>query len=185
MLYLDLFLSFLKVGCFSFGGAYTAIPLIRDIVLSKGWIDDETLSYMIAVSESTPGPFMINMATYTGALRGGLLGAVIATFAVALPAFAIILLITGVLAHFTENKYVQAVLNGLKPCVVGIILSIGVVMIFENLFPEALRVDVQVVMLTVILALINWVPRVLFKKKLSPIFLIAASAVLGVCVYGL
>ncbi len=185
MIYLELFWEFLKVGCFSFGGAYTAIPLIRDIVLSKGWIDEEMLSYMIAVSESTPGPFMINMATYTGAYKGGIFGAAAATFAVALPAFIIILLITKVLSHFTENQYVQAVLNGLKPCVVGIIFAIGAVMIFDNLFPKSVGTNVKVVMLTIILALINWVPRVLFKKKVSPLLLIAASSILGICVYGL
>ena len=63
MIYLDLFLGFLKAGCFAFGGAYGAIPLIRDVVLSYGWLSDETLTYMIAVSESTPGPIMVNLAT--------------------------------------------------------------------------------------------------------------------------
>ena len=85
MIYIDLFLGFLKVGLFSFGGAYAAIPLIRDVVLYYGWIDDEKLSYMIAVSESTPGPLMVNMATYIGSTMAGLPGAVIATFTVVLP----------------------------------------------------------------------------------------------------
>ena len=75
MIYLELFIGFLKVGLFAFGGAYGAIPLIRDVVLSYGWIDDEMLTYMIAVSESTPGPIMINLATYVGSSRGGLAGA--------------------------------------------------------------------------------------------------------------
>ena len=66
MIYLDLFLGFLKVGCFAFGGAYGAIPLIRDVVMSYGWLRDEMLTYMIAVSESTPGPIMVNLATYIG-----------------------------------------------------------------------------------------------------------------------
>ena len=66
MLYLELFLGFLKVGCFTFGGGYGAVPLIRDVVLGKGWLSDEMLTYMIAVSESTPGPIMVNMATYIG-----------------------------------------------------------------------------------------------------------------------
>ena len=93
MIYLELFLGFLKVGLFSFGGAYGAIPLIRDIVLSYGWLDDEMLTYMIAVSESTPGPIMVNLATYVGSSQAGLPGSAIATFAVILPAFIIILLI--------------------------------------------------------------------------------------------
>lgn len=82
MIYLDLLIGFLEVGLFSFGGAYAAIPLIRDVVISHGWMDDEMLSYMIAVSESTPGPIMVNLATYVGSNKGGLLGAFIATTAV-------------------------------------------------------------------------------------------------------
>ena len=93
MIYFDLFIGFLEVGFFSFGGAYVAIPLIRDVVMAHGWLDDEMLSYMIAISESTPGPIMVNMATYVGSEKGGLLGAAIATFAVVLPAFIIILLL--------------------------------------------------------------------------------------------
>jgi chromate transport protein ChrA len=91
MIYLDLLIGFLEVGLFSFGGAYAAIPLIRDVVLAHGWMDDEMISYMIAVSESTPGPIMVNLATYIGSNKGGLLGAVIATTAVVLPAFFIAL----------------------------------------------------------------------------------------------
>ena len=88
MIWLALFLGFLRVGAFSFGGAYGAIPLIRDVVISYGWMDDEVLSYMIAVSESTPGPIMVNVATYIGNTQGGLPGAILATAAVVLPAFA-------------------------------------------------------------------------------------------------
>ena len=82
MIYLDLLIGFLKVGFFSFGGGYVSIALIREIVLSHGWIDDEMLTYMIAVSESTPGPLMVNLATYIGSSKGGIIGAVIATSAV-------------------------------------------------------------------------------------------------------
>ena len=93
MIYLDLLIGFLKVGCFSFGGAYAAIPLIRDVVLSYGWLTDEVLTDMIAVSESTPGPIMVNLATYIGSSQAGLPGAVLATLASVLPAFVIMLLI--------------------------------------------------------------------------------------------
>ena len=93
MIYLDLFLGFLKVGCFAFGGAYGAIPLIRDVVLSYGWLDDEMLTYMIAVSESTPGPIMVILATYIGSSQAGFVGAVLATLAVVMPSFLIILFI--------------------------------------------------------------------------------------------
>ena len=70
MIYLDLLIGFLKVGCFAFGGAYGAIPLIRDVVMSYGWLSEDMLTYMIAVSESTPGPIMVNLATYVGITQG-------------------------------------------------------------------------------------------------------------------
>ena len=107
MIYLELFIGFLIVGLFSFGGAYAAIPLIRDVVLLFGWIDEEVLTNMIAVSESTPGPIMVNLATYVGCSQAGILGGIISTFAVVLPAFFIILLITVVLKKMLENKYVD------------------------------------------------------------------------------
>jgi chromate transporter len=106
MIYLDLFLGFLKVGCFAFGGAYGAIPLIRDVVMSYGWLNEEMLTYMIAVSESTPGPIMVNLATYIGSSQAGILGAVVATLAVVLPSFLIILLITALLKSVLKNKLV-------------------------------------------------------------------------------
>ena len=87
MMYLKLFWEFFKVSCFTFGGAYGAIPLIRDMVLGNGWITDERLSYMIAVSESTPGPIIINLATYVGNEQGGFSGSLIATLGVVLPSF--------------------------------------------------------------------------------------------------
>ena len=104
MILLNLFLGFLYVGCFSFGGAYAAIPLIRDVVLNYGWINDDTLSYMIAISESTPGPVMVNLATYIGTNQAGILGAFIATFAVVLPAFFIIIIIMTILKNWLENR---------------------------------------------------------------------------------
>ena len=88
MIYLDLFIGFLKVGLFSFGGAaYGAIPLIRDVVLHYGWMDEEALVNMIAISESTPGPIMVNLATYVGCNKAGVPGGIIATLAVVAPAF--------------------------------------------------------------------------------------------------
>ena len=132
MIYLELLLGFLRVGLFAFGGAYGAIPLIRDVVLSYGWLDEEMLSYMIALSESTPGPIMVNLATYVGNTQAGLPGAIIATLAVVLPSFVIILLVMALLKTLLKNPYVQAILRGLKPCIIGIILATGTYMIFHN-----------------------------------------------------
>lgn len=183
MIFLELFLGFLQVGCFSFGGAYGAIPLIRDVVLSNGWLNDETLTYMIAVSESTPGPIMVNLATYIGSSQGGFWGAVIATTAVVLPAFIIILLVMVLLTSVLKNPYVQAVLKGLKPCVIGIIFATGGYMIADNCLPSG-GVDWKAAALTAALALFLFGGERLFKKKVSPILLIAISACLGILVYG-
>lgn len=186
MIYLELLLGFLKAGFFAFGGAYGAIPLIRDVVLSYGWLDEEMLSYMIAVSESTPGPIMVNLATYVGNIQAGLLGAIIATLAVVMPSFVIILLIMAVLKTALKNRYVQAVLRGLKPCIIGIILATGLYMILHNCLgsPRNVRADETAVILTVILAAIYFIPAGMKKKGLSPIMLIGVSAVLGILVYG-
>ena len=187
MIWLELFLGFLEVGCFSFGGAYGAIPLIRDVALSYGWLSDETITYMIAVSESTPGPIMINMATYVGSSQAGFLGALLATAAVVLPSFLVILLVTAVLTSALKNCYVKALLQGLKPCVIGIVLATGIYMILHNCFGAVLSAgcDLRVILVTVLLFLIKILYQRRTQKKLSPIFLIAISAVLGVIVFGI
>lgn len=182
MIYLELLWGFFKVGCFAFGGAYGAIPIIRDIVLSYGWLDDEAVTYMIAVSESTPGPIMVNMATYIGSSQGGFLGAVLATFAVVFPAFIIVLLITVLLKTALKNKYVQAVIGGIKPCIIGIILSTGAYMIGKNLFVGT-SLDVRALIITSLLFAVLLLSKYAVKKKLSPILLIVISAILGVIVY--
>ena len=187
MIYLDLFLGFLKVGCFAFGGAYGAIPLIRDVVLSYGWLTDEMLTYMIAVSESTPGPIMVNLATYIGSNQAGFLGAVIATLAVVLPSFLIILAVTALLKTALKNKYVQAVLRGLKPCVIGIVLATGVYMVLGNCLGTifAIKINIQASIITVLLIISMVVYKHIAKKKLSPVMLIILSAMLGIVVYGI
>ena len=187
MIYLDLFFGFLKVGCFAFGGAYGAIPLIRDVVMSYGWLSDEMLTYMIAVSESTPGPIMVNLATYIGSNQAGFLGAVIATLAVVLPSFLIILLVTALLKTALKNKYVQAVLRGLKPCVIGIVLATGIYMVLSNCFGviSAIKVNVQAIIITAFLFAAIFGYKNFAKKKLSPIILIILSAIAGVVVYGI
>ena len=185
MIYLDLFLGFLKVGCFAFGGAYGAIPLIRDVVMSYGWLSDEMLTYMIAVSESTPGPIMVNLVTYIGSSQAGFLGAVIATLAVVLPSFLIILLVTALLKTALKNKYVQAVLRGLKPCVIGIVLATGIYMVLGNCFGtvSAIKVNLQAIIITALLVASMFGYKHFAKKKLSPILLIIISAVTGIVVY--
>ena len=187
MMLWKLFLGFLKVGCFTFGGGYGAVPLIRDVCLGNGWLDDEMLTCMIAVSESTPGPIMVNMATYVGSSQAGFWGALVATAAVVLPSFCIILLVSVLLAAVIDSPWVQAVLRGLKPCVTGIVLATGLTMLLKNGFGsvDALRFDLRALILTAVLAALPIVWKRLRKKKLSPIVLIVISAVAGMLVYGM
>ena len=186
MIYLDLFLGFLKVGCFAFGGAYGAIPLIRDVVLSYGWLSDEMLTYMIAVSESTPGPIMVNLATYVGSSQAGLPGSAIATLAVVLPSFIIILLVMALLKTALKNRYVQAILRGLKPCIIGIILATGCFMIMNNCISitTGAALNGRALVISLILALVDFGSRKVLKKGLSQIMLIVISACLGMAMYG-
>jgi len=179
---IELFLGFLEVGCFSFGGAYGAIPLIRDVVRRHDWLSDEVLSHMIAVSESTPGPIMINLATYVGSRQAGLVGALVATLAVVLPSFLVILLVALVMKRFLKNPHIQAVLGGMKPCVMGIILATGTYMCLQNAFPAG-GADLPALLILAILVLVMAIYPKLRKKKLSPILLIVISAVLGIVVY--
>ncbi len=203
MIYLELFAGFLKVGLFSFGGGYASIPLIRDVVMSYGWLSEDMLTYMIAVSESTPGPIMVNLATYVGITQGGLLGAFVATLAVVLPAFFIIIAIVAFLSRIIENPYVAAVMQGLKSCVTGIILATGAHMVIRNCMisktmaesgvPAAeadsvLPVNIRAAVVTILLAGIYYGSRRLMRsagkrKGLTPIQLIGISAVLGMIVY--
>ena len=185
MILLELLIGFLKVGCFAFGGAYGAIPLIRDVVLSCGWLDDEMLTYMIAVSESTPGPIMVNLATYVGSSQAGLPGALAATLAVVLPSFIIILLVTALLKAVLKNPCVQAVLRGLKPCMTGIILATGVFMIIKNgvvIRDGALLI--RPLILTLVLGAVYFGSGIIKKGGISPILLICISAAAGLVAYG-
>ena len=185
MIYLDLFIGFLKVGLFSFGGAYGAIPLIRDVVLSYGWLEEDMLTYMIAVGESTPGPIMVNLATYVGRSQAGIPGALIATTAVVLPSFVIILLVMTLLRKLLKNPYAQAVLRGLKPCVIGIVLATGVYMIVQHCAGNTgTVVNVPATAMSAFLAGIYFGSRKLRKGGLSPIGLIVLSALFGIIFYG-
>ena len=184
MIWLELLWGFLKVGLFAFGGAYGAIPLIRDIVLSYGWLDEETLTYMIAVSESTPGPIMVNLATYIGSTQAGLPGALLATTAVVLPSFLILLLVTALLKSVLKNVWVQAVLRGLKPCVIGIVLATGLSMVVRNCIP-AQAFDIRGIITTVLLGGTVVIFRKFRKKSLSPILIILLAAAVGMILYSL
>lgn len=184
MIFLELFLGFLKVGCFTFGGGYAAIPLIRDVVLDYGWLTEDRIAYMIAVSESTPGPIMVNMATYVGSSQAGLFGAALATFAVVLPSFVIILAVMLLLKAFLKNPNVKAVLGGMQPCVIGIILATGAYLTLRSCFPGG-GVDVRACAIAAILGILVILGKTKKKRNYSPIQLILLSAALGIVFYGI
>ena len=179
MIYLELLLGFLKVGLFSFGGGYAAVPLIRETVLAYGWLDDERLSELIAISESTPGPIMVNLATYVGATQGGVLGALIATISSILPAFVIVLIFMKLMQRTFKNEKVSAVLDGVKPAIAGIILATGVYMAVNNIVSSGRDFDYKALIMTAALALIYFGSRKFIKKGISPILLILISATAG------
>ncbi len=186
MILLDLLIGFLKVGLFAFGGGYGAIPLIRDVVSGYGWIGDEMLATMIAVSESSPGPIMVNLATYVGSTQAGLPGALIATAAVILPAFLIVILIMVLLKKLLKHPCMQAVLRGMKPCIIGIILATGAYMLLQRCIGDVAdpSPDLTAVLMTAVLAAVYFGSGKVLKKKISPIGLIGISALAGILVYG-
>lgn len=128
MIYWKLFLNFLMIGAVSFGGGYGMISLIRERVLANAWLSETDFMNMIAVSESTPGPLAVNMATFIGSSQGGVPGALVATAGVVLPSFFIILLIAAVMKNLLKYKGVNDFLAGIRPCVVAMILATAVIM---------------------------------------------------------
>ena len=120
---MELFWAFLKIGAFAFGGAYGAIPLIRDTVLSHGWMDAQMFANLTAVAESTPGPIMVNLATYVGAAEAGLPGAMVATLGVVLPSFLVIYAVSFVLRQFSDLAVVQYAFNGIRAGVLALLLK--------------------------------------------------------------
>ncbi len=180
MIYLELFLTFLKIGAFTFGGGYAMLPLIQSEVAAHGWLDEKALVDFIAVSESTPGPFAVNVSTYVGAEVGGVLGSLCATLGVVFPSFVIILLVAKCFEKFRESTVVKGCMSGLKPAVVGLIgaavISVGKTVFIHDGASLAVFADASFYVSLVIFAL----SVVLAFKKLHPIIIICASALLGV-----
>ncbi len=181
----SLFITFFKIGLFSFGGGYGTIPLIESEVISKGYISSEDFINFVGVAESTPGPFAVNIATFIGANIGGFFGSVIATLGVVLPAFIILLVISALLKNFTKNKWVKGFMEGVQPFVIALIISTGLLIIIQGIyvnfgdFTTAPTIDVIALIVTAIILAINTVYKIIKKKNLSAIPLILISAVLG------
>ena len=190
MIYIQLFLTFFEIGLFTFGGGYAMISLIREKALALGWMTEEELLNMIAVSESTPGPIAVNMATFVGSAQGGILGSLVATLGVVLPSFIIILLVCAVMRNFLKYKGVQAFLRGVRPCVVALILATAVTMAGSTLvgfttLGNGFTPDVRGMVILVVLISIARVFKKGKKKKPSPILMILISAGLGMLLYSI
>ena len=188
MIYLKLFLTFLKIGAISFGGGYAMISLMRDDCLAQGWLTEGELLNFIAVAESTPGPIAVNMATFVGSSQGGFLGAMLATLGVVLPSFIIILLVATLLSHLLKYAGVKAVLGGIRPAIVGMILATAATTAF-SVFASLDAASLPIVewRSIAIFALIcaAWYGWKKWKKTPpSPILLILLSGALGVIFFG-
>lgn len=182
-----LFWEFLKIGLFSVGGGMATLPFLYDLSDSTGWFTHAQLADMLAVSESTPGPVGINMATYVGYTVGGFGGALLATLGVILPGTVIVLIIASMLDKFRGNKYVDAAFYGLRPASTGLIAAAGVSVVSIALLNTSLYAATGnlldlISVKAVILAAALWVLTNLVKptKKLHPVVFIAASAVVGI-----
>ena len=186
MLYLRLFWEFFKTGLFAVGGGMATLPFLYSMSDTTGWFSHAQLADMIAVSESTPGPIGVNMATYVGFTAAGIPGAVIATLGLITPSIIIILIIARVLAAFRQNKYVDAAFYGLRPCSVGLIAAAGLLVVKIALFDFDLFKQTGVLMdifngkaillAAVLIVLTRYVKPL---KKLHPVIFILGSAALG------
>ena len=188
MNYLILFLEFLKIGVFTFGGGYAMIPLVKEAVLKHSWMNEETFLNMIGVSEVTPGPIAINMATYVGSTQAGFLGALLCTLGVVLPSFIIMLLFSILLKKFMKNKYVQSALGGIKFVAIALIASSALTIAADVLFPYSMdgsfsiSVNFVTIKMLVIIAAGYFLLKLLLKRKPGPISVIVMSAIVGLII---
>jgi chromate transporter len=173
MIYLQLFISFFKIGMFAFGGGYAIISLIQHEIISHGWITQAELTDIIAISQMTPGPIGINSATYVGYVASGnVFGAAVATFAITLPSFIIMIAMTKFFMVMQKNKYMQYALQGLRPMIVGLIASAAIMLMnAENFIDYKSYVLFGLAFITT------------FFLKLHPILVIVGAGVMGYFLY--
>ena len=184
MIYLELFYTFFMIGAFTFGGGYAMLPLIQEQVAAR-WgdvISSEVMINFIAVSESTPGPFAVNMATYIGSQMGGVFGSVCATLGVVLPSFIIILIVAGCYEKFKKNRIVQGCMTGLKPAVVGLIANALLNVFMTIFFPAGVALAAFKEITFYLYAAIFAGMTILAFKKVHPILIICISAALGIAI---
>ena len=179
MILLELFLTFLKIGAFTFGGGYAMLPLIQEEVIKKGWLTKELLIDFVAISESTPGPFAVNISTFIGTELSGFLGAVCATLGVVLPSFIIILLVAKFFMKFKDNKIIKGLMKGLKPAAVGLIASAVISMILTVFAPNGISNIIfdKTMFISVLIFLVS---LLCVFEKAHPIVVIIISAIMGI-----
>lgn len=182
MIFLQLFYEFFKTGLFAVGGGLATLPFLEDISQRTGWFTSAQLADMLAISESTPGPIGVNMATYVGFETAGILGSLCATVGLVMPSVILIVLVSKVLEKFRTNTYVEAAFYGLRPASVAMVASAGIGVAMTTLLNltasgfAVLRWR-ELVLAAVILVLTNFVPKV---KKFHPIVFIALAAAVGI-----
>lgn len=186
-IFLDLFLTFFKIGAFTFGGGYAMLPLMQEEVVNHKWMPLEDVVNFIAVSESTPGPFAINMATYVGSevggafgLAGSIFGSFCATFGVVLPSFVVILIVAKCFERFKNSKVVSGCMTGLKPAVVGLIGSAIISVLLTVFIPNGFSTDIFTNASFYVSLVIFALCTVLAFKKVHPIIIIVLAAALGI-----
>lgn len=189
-IYLQLFLTFLKIGAVSFGGGYAMISLVRETCIANGWLTEEEILNFIAVSESTPGPIAINMATFVGSSQGGILGSFLATLGVVLPSFVIILLVAAVMRNVLKYAGVNRTVKSVQPAIVAMILSTALTMFLSNVFNlsnihSTFEFDWKSLIIFAIVATVAVVYKKLRKKNISAILLIVLSAIMGMLFFGI
>lgn len=190
MIYLRLFLTFLKIGAVSFGGGYGMISLIREDCLANGWLTEDELLSFIAVAESTPGPIAVNMATFVGASQAGFLGSLLATLGIVLPSFIVILLIASLLTRLIKYPFVKATLQGIRPAIVGMILATAAIMLLSALvnisaFDSVFEFDIKSTCIFIVIGALYFGYSKYKRKTISPIYLILMSGILGVAFFGI
>lgn len=180
MILLTLFLTFFKISIFTFGGGYAMIPLIKSEVIAKGWMDIKQLTDFIAISESTPGPFAINISTYIGTEKAGIIGAVCCTLGAVIPSLIIIILVARAYEKFRSNKIVEGCMSGLKPCIIGLIGSSVITIAKGVLFADGFSLNNFISFNMLFTIIILGIMIFLAVKKINPIIMILISAGLGI-----
>lgn len=177
MIYTELFLSFFKIGLFSFGGGYAMIPLISTEISNKGWLLQSEFLQIIGIAQMTPGPIAVNAATFVGFKTAGFLGALSATLGVAMPSLLIILFISKIFFKYSDHIFTKHIFIGIRPVIAGLILSSALIIANESIITlghgRKFTINFETLIITLIIAFIA------LRKKIHPIALIFLSGLLG------